>query len=175
MSFSAASTRSMKSPPSLESRLTGRTYLLRLHLAGMPSITLETIMGKLLSFSSSHPRFAGTCFGMLLIMASQTIALAQSGLAIGDKTMAGPGTVKVNGGSTVVIFKRKTTNIPLCVTIQNQGPNELVIVVDGENSHKVGAGNTGSYCGDKDVKEIALAAPSSREASLALWRIDDAR
>ena len=62
-----------------------------------------------------------------------------------------------------------------CITIQNQGLTEPVIVVDGENSHKVGAGNTRSYCGDKDVKEVALAAPSSREASLELWRIDDAR
>jgi hypothetical protein len=112
---------------------------------------------------------------MLSIMAFQNMALAQTGLAIGEKTMAGPGTVKVNAGSTVVIFKRKITDTPLCVTIQNQGLTELIIVVDGENSHKVGAGNTGSYCGDKDVKEIALAAPSSREASLALWRIDDAR
>lgn len=132
-------------------------------------------MGKLLSFSSSHPRFAGTFFGILSIMVFQSMALAQSGLAIGEKTMAGPGAVKVSAGSTVVIFKRKVTDIPLCVTIQNQGLTELVIVVDGENSHKVGAGNTGSYCGDKDVKEIALAAPSSREASVALWRIDDAR
>jgi hypothetical protein len=132
-------------------------------------------MDKLLSFSSSHLRFAGTFFGILSIMAFQNMALAQSGLAIGEKTMTGPGTVKVSAGSTVVIFKRKVTDIPLCVTIQNQGLTELVIVVDGENSHKVGAGNTGSYCGDKDIKEIALAAPSSREASVALWRIDDAR
>jgi len=132
-------------------------------------------MDKLLSFSSSHLRFAGTFLGILSIMAFQNMALAQSGLAIGEKTMAGPGTVKVSAGSTVVIFKRKVTDIPLCVTIQNQGLTELVIVVDGENSHKVGAGNTGSYCGDKDIKEIALAAPSSREASVALWRIDDAR
>jgi hypothetical protein len=112
---------------------------------------------------------------MLSIMVFQNMALAQSGLVIGDKTMAGPGAVKVNAGSTVVIFKRKVTDIPLCVTIQNQGPTELIIVVDGENSHKVGAGNTGSYCGDKDIKEIALTAPSSREPSIALWRIDDAR
>jgi hypothetical protein len=132
-------------------------------------------MGKLLSFSISHLRLAGTFVGMLSIMAFQNMALAQTGLAIGEKTMAGPGTVKVNAGSTVVIFKRKITDIPLCVTIQNQGLTELIIVVDGEHAHKVGAGNTGSYCGDKDVKEIALAAPSSREASLALWRIDDAR
>jgi len=132
-------------------------------------------MDKLLSFSSSHLRFAGTFLGILSIMAFQNMALAQSGLAIGEKTMACPGTVKVSAGSTVVIFKRKVTDIPLCVTIQNQGLTELVIVVDGENSHKVGAGNTGSYCGDKDIKEIALAAPSSREASVALWRIDDAR
>ncbi len=132
-------------------------------------------MGKLLSFSISHLRLAGTFVGMLSIMAFQNLALAQTGFAIGEKTMAGPGTVKVNAGSTVVIFKRKITDIPLCVTIQNQGLTELIIVVDGEHAHKVGAGNTGSYCGDKDVKEIALAAPSSREASLALWRIDDAR
>ena len=132
-------------------------------------------MGKLLSFSISHLRLAGTFVGMLSIMAFQNMALAQTGLAIGEKTMAGPGTVKVNAGSTVVIFKRKITDTPLCVTIQNQGLTELIIVVDGEHAHKVGAGNTGSYCGDKDVKEIALAAPSSREASLALWRIDDAR
>jgi len=135
-------------------------------------------MGKLLRVSPSRLRFAGAFFGILSIIALQSMALAQSGLgglAIGEKTMAGPGTVKVNAGSTVVIFKRKITDTPLCVTIQNQGLTELIIVVDGENSHKVGAGNTGSYCGDKDVKEIALAAPSSREASLALWRIDDAR
>lgn len=132
-------------------------------------------MGKLLSFSISRLRLAGTFVGMLSIMAFQNMALAQTGLAIGEKTMAGPGTVKVNAGSTVVIFKRKITDTPLCVTIQNQGLTELIIVVDGEHAHKVGAGNTGSYCGDKDVKEIALAAPSSREASLALWRIDDAR
>lgn len=132
-------------------------------------------MGKLLRVSPSHLRFAGAFFGILSIMAFQNMALAQTGLAIGEKTMAGPGTVKVNAGSTVVIFKRKITDIPLCVTIQNQGLTELIIVVDGEHAHKVGAGNTGSYCGDKDVKEIALAAPSSREASLALWRIDDAR
>ena len=132
-------------------------------------------MGKLLRVSPSHLRFAGAFFGILSIMALQNMALAQTGLAIGEKTMAGPGTVKVNAGSTVVIFKRKITDIPLCVTIQNQGLTELIIVVDGEHAHKVGAGNTGSYCGDKDVKEIALAAPSSREASLALWRIDDAR
>jgi hypothetical protein len=141
-------------------------------------ITLETIMGKLLRFSSLHLLFAGTFFGILSIMAFQNMAHAQSGLgglAIGEKTIAGPGTVKVSGGSTVVIFKRKVTDIPLCVTIQNQGLTELVIVIDGENSHKVGAGNTGSYCGDNDVKEIALTAPSSREASAALWRIDDAR
>jgi hypothetical protein len=135
-------------------------------------------MGKLLSFSISHLRLAGTFVGILSIMAFQNIALAQtglSGLAIGEKTIAGPGAVKVSAGSTVVIFKRKATDIPLCVTIQNQGLTELIIVVDGENSHKVGAGNTGSYCGDKDIKEIALTAPSSREASIALWRIDDAR
>ena len=132
-------------------------------------------MDKLLRFSLSHLRFAGTFVGMLSIMAFQSMALAQVGLAIGEKTIAGPGTVKVSAGSTVVIFKRKVTDIPLCITIQNQGLTELIIVVDGENSHKVGAGNTGTYCGDKDVKEIALAAPSSREASLALWRIDDAR
>jgi hypothetical protein len=132
-------------------------------------------MDKLLRFSLSHLRFAGTFVGMLSIMAFQSMALAQIGLAIGEKTIAGPGTVKVSAGSTVVIFKRKVTDIPLCITIQNQGLTELIIVVDGENSHKVGAGNTGTYCGDKDVKEIALAAPSSREASLALWRIDDAR
>jgi hypothetical protein len=132
-------------------------------------------MGKLLSFSISRLRLAGTFVGMLSIMAFQNMALAQTGLAIGEKTMAGPGTVKVNAGSTVVIFKRKITDTLLCVTIQNQGLTELIIVVDGEHAHKVGAGNTGSYCGDKDVKEIALAAPSSREASLALWRIDDAR
>jgi len=132
-------------------------------------------MDKLLRFSLSHLRFAGTFVGMLSIMAFQSMALAQVGLAIGEKTIAGPGTVKVSAGSTVVIFKRKVTDIPLCITIQNQGLTELIIVVDGENSHKVGAGNTGTYCGDKDVKEIALAAPSSREASLALWRIDDVR
>jgi hypothetical protein len=132
-------------------------------------------MGKLLSFSISHLRLAGTFVGILSIMAFQNMALAQIGLAIGEKTIAGPGTVKVSAGSTVVIFKRKATDIPLCVTIQNQGLTELIIVVDGENSHKVGAGNTGSYCGDKDIKEIALTAPSSREASIALWRIDDAR
>ena len=132
-------------------------------------------MGKLLSFSISHLRLAGTFVGILSIMAFQNMALAQIGLAIGEKTIAGPGTVKVSAGSTVVIFKRKATDIPLCITIQNQGLTELIIVVDGENSHKVGAGNTGTYCGDKDVKEIALAAPSSREASLALWRIDDVR
>jgi hypothetical protein len=135
-------------------------------------------MDKLLRFCSPHLRFAGTFFGILSIMAFQSMAFAQSGLgglAIGGKTIAGPGNSKVSAGSTVVIFKRKVADIPLCVTIQNQGPTELVIVVDGEHAHKVGAGNTGSYCGDKDVKEIALAAPSSREASLALWRIDDAR
>ena len=132
-------------------------------------------MDKLLRFSLSHLRFAGTFVGMLSIMAFQSMALAQIGLAIGEKTIAGPGTVKVSAGSTVVIFKRKVTDIPLCITIQNQGLTELIIVVDGENSHKVGAGNTRSYCGDKDVKEVALAAPSSREASLELWRIDDAR
>ncbi|MEI8013504.1 MAG: hypothetical protein WCH20_01565 [Nitrospira sp.] len=132
-------------------------------------------MDKLLRFSLSHLRFAGTFVGMLSIMAFQSMALAQIGLAIGEKTIAGPGTVKVSAGSTVVIFKRKVTDIPLCITIQNQGLTELIIVVDGDNSHKVGAGNTGTYCGDKDVKEISLAAPSSREASLALWRIDDAR
>lgn len=132
-------------------------------------------MDMLLRFSSPHLRFAGAFFGILSIMVFQNIAFAQSGLAIGEKTIAGPGTVKVSAGSTVVIFKRKVTDIPLCVTIQNQGPTELVIVVDGENSHKVGAGNTGAYCGDNDVKEIALTAPSSREPSVALWRIDDAR
>jgi hypothetical protein len=135
-------------------------------------------MSKLLSCSSAHPRIAGIFLGMISIMAFQNMALAQtglSGLAIGEKTIAGPGTVKVNSGSTVVIFKRKATDMPLCVTIQNQGPTELIIVVDGENSHNVRAGNTGSYCGDKDIKEIALTAPSSREASFALWRIDDAR
>jgi len=82
-------------------------------------------MDKLLSFSSSHLRFAGTFLGILSIMAFQNMALAQSGLAIGEKTMAGPGTVKVSAGSTVVIFKRKVTDIPLCVTIQNQGLTEL--------------------------------------------------
>jgi hypothetical protein len=141
-------------------------------------ITLETIMGKLLRVSPSHLRFAGAFFGILSIIALQSMALAQSslgGLAIGERTIAGPGNVKVTAGSTVVIFKRKVADIPLCVTIQNQGPTELVIVVDGENSHKVGAGNTGSYCGGNDVKEIALTAPSSREPSLVLWRIDDAR
>jgi hypothetical protein len=135
-------------------------------------------MDKLPRFSSSHLRFAGTFVGILSIMAFQNMALAQSGLgglAIGEKTIAGPGNVKVSAGSTVVIFKRKVADIPLCVTIQNQGPTELVIVVDGENSHKVGAGNTGSYCGDNDVREIALTAPSSREPSIVLWRIDDAR
>ena len=135
-------------------------------------------MDKLLRCSSFHLRFAGTFFGILSIMAFQSMALAQSGLgglAIGGKTIAGPGNVKVSAGSTVIIFKRKVADIPLCVTIQNQGPTELIIVVDGENSHKVGAGNTGSYCGDNDVREIALTAPSSREPSIVLWRIDDAR
>lgn len=108
-------------------------------------------------------------------MAFQNMAFAQSGLAIGERTIAGPGTVRVSAGLTVVIFKRKVTDIPLCVTIQNQGPIELVIVVDGENSHKVGAGNTGSYCGDNDVKEIAIATPTSKEPSVALRRIDDDR
>jgi hypothetical protein len=49
---------------------------------------------------------------MLSIMAFQNMALAQIGLAIGEKTIAGPGTVKVSAGSTVVIFKRKVTDIP---------------------------------------------------------------
>ena len=132
-------------------------------------------MHKLLRFSSSQLLFAGTFFGILSAMAFQNMAFAQSGLAIGEKTIAGPGTVNVSSGSTVVIFKRRMTDAPLCVTIQNNGPAALLIVFDGENSHKVAAGNTGAYCGNKDVKEIALAASSSRDPSVALWRIDDAR
>lgn len=116
-------------------------------------------MDKLLRFSSPHLRFARTFFGILSIIVFQNIAFAQRGLAIGEKTIAGPGMVKVSAGSTVVIFKRKVTDIPLCVTIQNQGPTELVIVVYGKNSHKVGAGNTGSYRGDNDVREATLLHP----------------
>jgi hypothetical protein len=117
-----------------------------------------------------------------ILLAALTLGLAGSAsaagkapnLAVGGRTLAGPGAVALTPGGSVTVFAAPAADpADVCITVANTGKLDVGVNVSGANapSLTVAPGSTQATC-DEDVTAVSIFCMQERDCA-AQWRVDD--